>query len=370
MDARIERFAALLVDYCLAVKPEETIGVMGTTLAEPLLRTLYAALIERGAFPVLRATLPGLQKTFFDLAQDHQLDHTSSIELFETERLDGTIVIQSESNTRALTQVTPDKLARAQRARAPIREAILKKDRWCLTLYPTEAYAQDADMALADFEEFVFRAVGATQPDPVAAWRRLSAWQQGLRERLDRARDVRIVGQDTDLRFSIAGRTAVSSDGKRNMPSGEVFTGPVEDSAEGLIRFTYPACYNGREVEDVVLRFVGGRVVDARAGKGEAYLREMLAMDAGASALGEFGIGTNPRITTFTRTILFDEKILGTIHLALGRSYPETGGVNRSALHWDMIKDLRRGGAVYLDGEILQRDGEFVDLPPVPGADF
>ena len=368
MDPHIERFAALLVDYCLEVKARETIGVTGTTLAEPLMRALYAALLERGAFPVLRPTVPGLQKVFFELARDHQLDHTSALELFEAGHLDGTIVIQSESNTRALTQVSPDKLGRAQRARAPIREAILGKDRWCLTLYPTEAYAQDADMALADFEEFVFRAVGLTEPDPVQAWRRLSAWQGGLKARLDRARQVRIVGEDTDLRFSIAGRTAVNSDGKRNMPSGEVFTGPVEESGEGRVRFTYPACHNGREVEDVVLRFGGGRVVEARAGKGEAYLREMLALDDGASVLGEFGIGSNPRITTFTRNILFDEKILGTIHLALGRSYPETGGVNHSALHWDMIKDLRTGGAIYLDGEVLQQDGRFVDLPEPPGA--
>lgn len=367
MHPRLDRFAALLVDYCLAVKAGETIGVTGSTLAEPLLRALYAALLAHGAFPILRLTLPGLQKTFFDLARDHQLDYTSPLELFEAEHLDGTIVIQSESNTRALTHVPPAKLARVQRARAPIREAILGKDRWCLTLYPTEAYAQDADMALADFAELVFRAVGATEPDPVLAWRQLSAWQARLKERLDRARDVRIVGEDTDLRFSIAGRTAVNSDGKRNMPSGEVFTGPVEDSVEGHVRFTYPACHSGREVEDVVLRFAGGRVVEARAGKGEAYLREMLALDEGASVVGEFGIGTNPRITGFTRNILFDEKILGTFHLALGRSYPETGGANRSALHWDMIKDLRRGGAVYLDGELLQQDGRFLGLPPIPG---
>jgi len=232
--------------------------------------------------------------------------------------------------------------------------------RWCGTLFPTNAYAQDAEMSLSDFEEFVYQACFLNDEDPVARWLELSRQQQRLIDWLKAKRTVHIVGQDTDLTLSVADRVFINSDGKRNFPSGEFFTGPVENSANGSIRFSFPASYNGRSVEDVRLRFENGVVVQATAAHGQDYLEKMLDMDEGARRLGEFAFGTNSNVDRFTKNILFDEKIGGTIHLALGASYPETGGVNQSSLHWDMVCDLRTGGEVRIDGEPFCRDGKFL----------
>jgi aminopeptidase len=237
---------------------------------------------------------------------------------------------------------------------------------WCLTLYPTEAYAQDADMSLADFTEFVYGACFLNDADPAESWRALGRRQQFYVDWLAGKERVHIVGPETDLRLSIKGRTFRNSDGRRNFPSGEFFTSPVEDSAEGTIRYTIPSAVNGRLVRDVRLRFAHGRVVEATAAQGEAYLREMLAMDEGAGLLGEFAFGNNAGIQRGIRNILFDEKIGGTVHLALGNSYPETGGKNISALHWDMICDLRAaagGGEVYVDDTLFLKDGRLVLQP-------
>jgi aminopeptidase len=241
----------------------------------------------------------------------------------------------------------------------PIRQAIMRK-RWCLTLYPTQAYAQDAEMSLREFESFVYATTFADQPDPIRQWKKLSAMQQRLIGRLRGADEIRIVGAGSDLKFSVKGRTFINADGRNNMPDGEIFTGPVESSAEGFISYDFPVCVGGREVDGVRLAFRKGKVVEASAAKNEKYLLTMLDCDAGARRLGELGIGTNRMISKFIKNILFDEKIGGTIHLALGNGYPETGSKNISALHWDMIKDLRRGGAVYVDGEVFQKDGRFV----------
>ncbi len=249
-------------------------------------------------------------------------------------------------------------MARAARARAPIREAALRR-RWCRTLWPTPAGAQRAGMGTAEFAEFVRRAVFLDRDDPAAAWGELRALQERLIERLGRASELRIEAEGTDLRLSVAGRTWINSDGRRNMPSGEVFTGPLEDSAEGRIRFTIPSSPRGVEVAGIELEFRAGRVVAARAERGHEYLLATLDTDPGARALGEIGIGTNTGIDRPTGAILFDEKIGGTVHLALGRSYPETGGTNESAVHWDMICDLRAGGRLSADGEVVQQDGVF-----------
>jgi aminopeptidase len=250
-------------------------------------------------------------------------------------------------------------MARAARARASVREAALRR-RWCGTFWPTPAAAQQARMGSADFAAFVGRATFLDRPDPVAAWGELSVMQAGLAERLSAASEIRIEAEGTDLRLSVAGRTWINSDGRRNMPSGEVFTGPVEDSAEGRIRFGIPSSPRGVEVAGIELEFRAGRVVDARAERGHDYLLATLDTDPGARRLGEIGIGTNAGIDRPVGAILFDEKIGGTVHLAVGRSYPETGGTNESAVHWDMICDLRRGGTLYADGEPIQRDGRFL----------
>jgi aminopeptidase len=353
------RFAALLCDYCLDVQPGQQVVVRASTLAAPLLLALQEELLVREAWPLMRAELPGADEAFWQHARDAHLDGFPAAELAEAQATDASIGIQAPANTRSLAHVDAGRMARAARARAPVREAALAR-RWCLTLWPTAAGAQQAGMGTTEFAAFVRRALFLDRGDATAAWSELRHFQARLIERLTPARELRIEAEGTDLTLSVEGRTWVNSDGKRNMPSGEVFTGPHEASAEGRIRFTIPSSPRGVEVADITLELREGRVVDARAERGEEYLKATLATDEGASRLGEIGIGTNFGIDRPVGAILFDEKIGGTVHLAVGRSYPETGGTNESAVHWDMICDLRRGGTLYADGEPIQRDGRFV----------
>lgn len=351
-------FARLLSGYCLDAQPGQQVVVRSTTLAAPLLLALQRELLERGAWPLLRTSLPGQDEGWWAAAQDHHLDTFPPAELAEAEGTDASLTIQAPENTTALAGVDPARIARAARARAPVREAGLRR-RWCGTLWPTPAAAQQAGMGTAELAAFVRRATFLDRDDPAAAWRELHDLQARLIERLSQARELRIQAEGTDLRLSVAGRTWVNSDGKRNMPSGEVFTGPVEDSAEGRIRYTIPSSPRGVEVAGIELEFRAGRVVDARAERGHDYLLATLDTDPGARYLGEIGIGTNAGIDRPIGAILFDEKIGGTVHLAVGRSYPETGGTNESAVHWDMICDLRGGGRLTADGEVVQEDGRF-----------
>ncbi len=353
-------FADLLAGYCLEVRAGENVLVRSTSLAAPLLLELQRAILERDAWPLVRVELPGQTPSYYAHARDRHLDDYPDLALTEAKRIDALVGIQAPGDVRELVGVDPDRIARYARARRPIREATMKK-RWCSTLWPTEALAAQAGMALEDFQAFVRSALFLDQPDPVQAWGGLRAFQERLIGRLRDARELRLEAEGTDLTLSVAGRTWVNSDGKRNMPSGEVFTGPQERSANGRVRFTVRSAPAGIDVDGVELelRFEGGRVVEARAERGEDYLRTALATDEGASRLGEIGIGTNFGIARPTGTILFDEKIGGTVHLALGRSYPETGGKNRSALHWDLICDLRAGGRLTADGEVVQENGRF-----------
>lgn len=351
-------FAALLCDYCLEVQPGDQVLVRSTTLAEPLLRALHRALLEREAWPLLRIDLAGIDEDFYAYAQDLQLDGFPSLAHAEVAQADAFVTIQAPFNTRALADADPERIARAARARAPLGKLRLPK-RWCGTLWPTPAGAQQAGMSDAAFAAFVRRGLFLDREDPAAAWRELGVMQAGLIERLAGARELRIEAEGTDLTLRVDGRTWRNSDGKRNMPSGEVFTGPLETSANGTVRFTVPSSPRGVAVEDVELTFRDGEVVGASAARGQDYLDRTLATDAGARRLGEIGIGTNRGIDRPIGAILFDEKIGGTVHLALGSSYPETGGVNESAVHWDLICDLRKGGRLIVDGEVVQEDGAF-----------
>jgi aminopeptidase len=353
------RFAALLCDYCLEVQPGQQVVVRSSTLAAPLVLALQEELLVREAWPLIRTELPGSDETFWQHARDTHLDGFPAAELAEAEATDASIGIQAPANTRSLAHVDAGRMARAARARAPVRQAALAR-RWCLTLWPTPAGAQQAGMGTVEFAAFVRRALFLDRGEATASWAELRHFQARLIDRLADARELRIEAEGTDLTLSVEGRTWVNSDGKRNMPSGEVFTGPLEASAEGRIRFTIPSSPRGVEVDGIELEFREGRVVDARAERGEAYLKATLATDEGASRLGEIGIGTNFGIDRPVGAILFDEKIGGTVHLAVGRSYPETGGTNESAVHWDMICDLRRGGTLFADGEPIQRDGRFL----------
>ncbi len=355
------KFADLLTGYCLDVQPGQQVLVRSTTLAAPLLLELQRAILQRDAWPILRPELPGSGRVFYEHARDRQLDEPPDIAYYESRKANAHLGIQAPEDVRALADIDPEVIQRAALGRQPIREITLRK-RWCSTLWPTEALAEQAGMSLTDYEDFVARALFIDQVDPVRAWGELHDFHERLIGRLAKAREIRIESDGTDITMKVKGRTWVNSDGKRNMPSGEIFTGPLESSANGVITFDVPSSPAGVHVSGVRLVFRDGEVVESYAEEGEDYLRHALAVDDGARRLGELGIGTNFGIDRPSGTILFDEKIGGTVHLALGRSYPETGGKNRSALHWDLICDLRNGGRLSADGDLVQQHGRFIGV--------
>jgi aminopeptidase len=363
-DPRTEAVARILVDYSVDVQPGQFVGIEGTPEGAPLILAIYQRTLERGGHPWLRLSLDEAAEILYKHASDEQLDYVPNVMHQLIEDLDVRIGVWTEVNTKALTNVDPARQARAAAARRPLSERFLeraanKELKWTGTVYPTHAFAQDAEMSLREFEEFVYGAALVHEPDPIAAWRAVSREQQKLIDWLAGKREVRLLGPDTDMTLSVEGRSWINCDGHENFPDGEIFTGPVEDSVNGHVRFTYPACTDGREVEDVQLWFEDGRIVRAAAAKNEAFLLAMLDTDEGARYLGEFAFGTNRGVQRFTKNILFDEKIGGTVHMAAGAGYPETGSQNRSAIHWDMICDLRQGGEVWVDGELFVKDGEF-----------
>jgi aminopeptidase len=364
-DPRVTALARILVGYSTEIKRGDACLIEGEVAAQPLLQAVYEEVLRAGGNPIVNIAMEGQAATYFKHAGDEQLEWVSPVSRWAAENADARIMVMASSNTRELSGVPPERQTQRQRAMEPIMHTALERSaagkyKWALTLFPTHAYASEAEMSLADYEDFYFGACLADEPDPVGAWKRQSEEVDRLRDWIQDREEVRIEGRGTNLRVGIAGRTFIAADGKHNMPDGEFFTGPLEDTAEGEIRFHLPATYSGREVSGVRFRFEGGRVVDASAERGEEFLNQTLDTDDGARRLGELGIGTNYGITDATREILLDEKIGGTVHLAVGRSYPETGGVNESAIHWDMICDLRRGGRITVDGETLQEDGRFV----------
>jgi aminopeptidase len=359
-----DRWADVLVDYSTEVKRGDTVAVSGGIAAEPLLRAIYRAALQRGAHAVLIPSFTEAQTDLFWYASDEQLQWIAPFERWGREEATVTIDVLASTNTRALSAVDPARQTIWNRARTELREIAAQRAargerRWSLTIYPTAAFAQDADMATDEFAAFLAAACMLDRPDPVAAWRQLSERQARMMDWLEQRSDIHITAPGTDLRLSVAGRVWINSDGKRNFPSGEVFTGPVEDSAEGHIHFTFPVVTQGREISDIRLHFECGKVVDASAGKNEDYLIQTLDTDPGARRLGEFAFGTNDGIDRWTRNILLDEKIGGTVHMALGSGYPETGSTNRSAIHWDLICDLRTSGEATADGELVLREGRY-----------
>ncbi|MBE2199204.1 MAG: aminopeptidase [Anaerolinea sp.] len=363
-DPRVKKLADLLTNYCVIVQPGDKVFIRGMTTAMPLVQETYREVLRAGGLATVWLQDAAFEEILLKEGNEAQLQFIPEPLALSMEVYDCRISIQGADNTRALSGVDP---ARQQIARAAARDlfqTFMQRSaagllRWTSTLFPTQAHAQDADMSLTEFEDFVYRACYVDKEDPVAEWRQLSAMQQKLVNWLQGKRDVRVQGPHVDLSLSIAGRTFINSDGRKNMPSGEIFTGPVEESVNGWVRFTYPAIYDGREVEGVELRFVDGKVVNASARKNEVYLINVLDTDAGARYLGEFAVGTNYGIDRFTRSILFDEKIGGTIHMAVGGGYPETGSKNESAVHWDMICDMRDGGQIWVDDELFYENGQF-----------
>ncbi|MEJ2665914.1 MAG: aminopeptidase [Deinococcales bacterium] len=359
-DPVLERYASLLIGYCVEASPGDNVYLSVETPATDLARALVRATLRVGAEPHLRLTYPEYTADLVSLASDELLDGPAELQLEEIRRMQAFVRVSAPANSYALSGTDAQRRSRLQRRNQPVNEHRVNHTRWVGTRFPTPAGAQDAGMSSDAYEHFVLDAMYLFDDDPAARWRELRAEQAQLIERLAAARQVRILADGTDLRLDVGERTWVNSDGRRNMPSGEVFTGPVESSAEGVITFDVPSTVEGAEVDHVRLTFAAGEVVDARAERGQEMLDAQLATDHGARFLGELGIGTNMRIQQPTRSVLFDEKIGGTVHLALGRSYPETGGINASAIHWDLVCDLRSGGSILLDGEPFQENGRFV----------
>jgi aminopeptidase len=369
-DIRVQRFAKILVEHSTHVQPGDRILIEATTAAEPLVRELYAQILERGGLPHPLVAIPGMMpfsqdELWMTYARDTQLDFVPTFYKLAYDQFEGRIRIHSATNTRATTSIDSLKAQRHSKALSSITEAQMRrgaegKFKWVTTLYPTDAYAQDANMSLKEYEDFVFNAVHAQEQDPIAYWQSTGVEQQKAIDFLSDKSQVVLRGPNVDLTLSIKGRKFANSVGVFNMPDGEIFTGPVEDSVNGWVKFTFPAIYGGVAVEGAELTFSNGRVEKAKADKNEDYLIKMLESDSGSRYLGEFAIGTNRDITRFTGNILFDEKIGGSFHMALGAGYPETGSKNKSAIHWDMICDMREDSEITADGQPFYKDGKFV----------
>jgi len=364
-DPRVETVAKILVDYSVEVKPNQLVRISGLTEGTTLILAVYQKVLERGAHPFLDLGLDEAEELLYSRASDAQLDYIPKFRKDMIEQIHASIGIWTDVNTKRLTNADPSKQSRRAVALRPLSDRFLeraakKELRWTGTVYPTQAFAQDAEMSLREFEDFVYEACLVHESNPINAWKKVSKEQQRVTDWLNKAKQIHVVGPDTDLKLEVTGRKWINCDGHENFPDGEIFTGPIEESVNGHIRYTYPACDYGREVEDVQLQFKEGKVVKATAAKNEQFLLKTMETDKGARYVGEFAFGTNPGIQRFTKNTLFDEKIGGTIHLALGKGYPETGSKNQSAIHWDMVCDLRKGGEVRIDGTVFLKDGKIL----------
>jgi aminopeptidase len=366
-DLRIQKFAQILVDHSTEIKPGDKVAITATTAAEPAVKAIYQLVLERGGYPHALLDFTDETETLFAHASDEQLEFVPLFQKMAFEEFDVLIKLRSELNTRALSNVDTARLAHRQKATSQLIAAQMRRGadgslRWMSTLFPTPAYAMEAEMGVAEYADFFFRACHADEgtPDPVAYWQGVKQDQQRILDWIQGRDQVVLSGPNVDLKLSVGGRTFINCFGDRNLPDGEIFTGPVETSANGWVRYTYPAVYQGRVVEGVELTFEKGRVIKASAKKNQDLLLQMLESDAGARYIGEFAIGTNFEINRFTHNILLDEKIGGSFHMALGAGYPESGSKNKSAIHWDMICDLRQDSEIQVDGEVMYRDGKFV----------
>jgi aminopeptidase len=363
-DQRVSNLAKILVQYSVKVQPKDRVAILGGAVADPLIREVYREVLRAGGYPETMVRLDGFDQIYFTESNDDQLQSIPRLVEVIYSEFNGMVSIMSETNTRNLSKIDPSLQSKTAKARTPLFETYLsraaaKEFKWVLTMFPTDAYAQDAEMSLVDFEDYVYATTFADSDDPVAEWTAIHDEQQRLIEWLKGKKEVVMKGPNIDMQLSIEDRTFENADGEHNMPSGEIFTGPVEESVEGWVNFTYPAVTAGREVEGVHLEFKEGRVVEASAEKNEEFLLTQLDTDEGARYLGEWAIGTNRRIDRYIKNILFDEKIGGTIHMALGKGYPETGSKNNSAIHWDMICDMSDGGQILVDGELFYESGKF-----------
>jgi aminopeptidase len=363
VDQRIEKLAQLSVHYSVNVNPHEKVLIQGTEQAFPLINELYKECLLSDAYPTVIPNL-NVQYTFYKYAKEHQLKFVSPLEKFVLENFDVSIGIFCEPNPKGLSNIDPDRIRMRSASRKELAEIFFKrvaegKLRWTGLPYPIDAQAQEAAMSIEEYEDFVYSGCLVDKEDPAAEWKKVHEQQQRICDFLNQAREIHVIGEDTDLTFNVKGRKWINCSGKENMPDGEVFTAPVENSVNGTIRFTFPGIVSGREVEDIRLTFKDGKVVKASAAKGDELLQQLLKVE-GADHVGEAAIGTNYGITKFTKSMLFDEKIGGTVHMALGNSYPESGGKNHSAIHWDILKDMKKDGEIHADDKPFYKNGKFL----------
>ena len=359
------KLAKLICKHSLGLKKGDIVYLKSEISAEPLIKAFYKEIIKNGANPLLALFLPETSEYMAKYASTDQLTYLPDFELKRAETMTAYIYIDSSINAKSLTNVDHTKLALMKKTMMPIREIMNRREtegvfRWSLCPYPNYSMAQEAEMSLDEYTDFVYSACKLNEANPIAAWKKVAMDQETVKNRMTGVKNIHIKGEKTDLKLNVEGRIWENCCGYRNMPDGEVFTSPVENSAEGTIFFDIPTTFNGVEAKNVFLRFEKGQVVEAKAEKGEDFLHKMLAMDDGAKFVGEIAFGLNDNITRPTRNILFDEKIGRSMHLAIGASYPDVGGKNKSALHWDLIKDMKKGGTVVADDVLVYKDGKHI----------
>ncbi len=361
-----EKYAKVLVDYSVKVKAGDlTIIRTDSHVAQPLIKEIFKQVLLKGGHPVVKMGVEGLGEVFIKNATDEQLEYIDPMTELEYEKANNFISIGAPLNLKAMSRFDSKKLAKRSSVMRPLSEKMLSRAakgelNWVIADFPTNALAQEANMSLEDYTEFLIKSCYLHEENPVQKWIEIGEMQQKIADVLNTKSKIRIVGEKTDITFNVAGRTWKSCAGECNFPDGEVYTSPVEDSANGQIYFDFPQLYRGNEAQKVLLTLENGKVIDAKAEKGEEFLNNMLDMDEGARFVGEIAIGTNDMIQDVTGNILFDEKIGGSIHMAVGASYPETGGKNVSGLHWDLIKNMKNGGQIYADDELIYENGKFL----------
>ncbi len=361
----LEKYAKVLVNYSLSIKKGDSLVIQGNMVSEPLFKAVYKEAIIAGAHPIVMGNFQGQDDIFYKHASEEQLNYQSPFQRHFIENVDARIYILGNYNTKSLTNIDPQKMSKRSLANKDIMEISMNRAaagdlRWNICQFPTLADAQEASMSLEDYEKFVFKACHLDKEDPVAYWKEFGNRLDEIANYLNDISEIHFKSEDTDIKCKVKDRTWVADKGKENYPGGEVFTGPIEDSVEGHIRFSFPGIYQGKEIEDIRFTFEKGKVIKASAAKGEDLLQTLLETDQGARYVGEVAIGCNTGIDKFSRNMLFDEKIGGTIHLAIGRSYPETGGENVSSIHWDMLCDMKKGGEIFADGKMIYQNGEFL----------
>ncbi len=371
-DPRIDKLARVLVHYSTKVRKGQLVRLTSSPEAMPLLEAIYEQCIDAGAHVLFDCAPEQFTDIFFERASKDQLRYVNPITKYAMKQIDVAISIKATTNTKSQTNVDPKKQALASTARKPLVKTFFNRAaegslKWVTTLYPTPSGAQNASMSLRDYEEFVFNAGHLDKDDPVAEWKKIAKRQQKLTDYLNKdSKEVRFqTANGTDLTVNVEDMTWINCFGDCNFPDGEVFTGPnlkaKDGGVNGVVKYSFPACHMGREVNDIELTFEKGKVVQAKSSNDLAFLKKMLALDPGASRVGEVAIGTNYQIQQYTKNTLFDEKIGGTFHLAVGAGYPESGNSNQSGLHWDMVCDMRFGGSITVDGKVISRDGVFTN---------